>query len=98
MKPNSANRAYARVILKKRIILVSVISFFLVLAVITSTILIVNKNKEKSSSQVPRRDNSPNDISNLAKTKTEKIAFLELKLSSDNIKINEKFHDQISNH
>jgi len=71
---------------QKKILLVSVLLFFLAITVMMSTVLIVNKNKEKLSLQTPRKNNLPNDESSLTRTKTKIITSLEQKLSSDNIK------------
>ena len=71
---------------QKKILLASALLFFLALTVVVSTVLITNKNQKKVSSHTPRKNNLPNDKSNLTKTKTEIITSLEQKLSSDNIK------------
>src|SRR4051794_21759509 len=82
---------------QKRIVLVSVLFFFLAVVVITSTVFVVNKNrKEKVSSQTPKKNNLPNDKSNLTKTRTETITFLEEKLSADNIR-NEALLQELKN-
>ena len=69
---------------QKKIILISVISFFLALTVIAIAVLLVNKDKEKSSSSVPHKNPPPAD---LEKIKTETVTLLEQKLSADNIKV-----------
>ena len=64
---------------QKKILLISVISFFLVLVGVTSVVLIANK-KEKSL-QVPKKNNI-----NLINSKNEIITNIEKKLNSDSIK------------
>jgi flagellar basal body-associated protein FliL len=68
---------------QKRIILISALSFILVLVVMIPTILILNNN-QKTSSPTPQKNNLPKDITH---TKTETITHLEQKLSADNIKV-----------
>jgi len=71
---------------QKKILLISAFFFFLTLAVITSTFLLVNKNQKNTSPQIPGKNDFPSDKLGLAKTKTETIAFLRQKLSANNIK------------
>ena len=70
---------------RKKILLVSALLFFLAFIAIASAALIISENK-KTFPSVSSNNNLPNDNSNLTKTKTETTAFLEQKLSSDNIK------------
>src|SRR5207249_818593 len=71
---------------QKKIFLTSALLFFLTLAVIISAVLVVNGNKEKTLSPVPRKNNSPSDNSGLTKTKTETVAWLGQTLSSNHVK------------
>ena len=71
---------------QKKIFLTSTLLFFLTLVVIISTVLVVNRDKKKTPSQVPRKNNPSNDNSGLTKIKTETITLLEQKLSSNHVK------------
>ncbi|CAG8712134.1 8194_t:CDS:1, partial [Cetraspora pellucida] len=71
---------------QKKILLVSIISFFLVFVAIVSAVLLANKNQKKSSARIPEKNDSPSNNSNLLQTKAQKINFFKLALSADSIR------------
>jgi hypothetical protein len=74
---------------QKRIITIATVSFFLVLGVIISTVLVANSNKKGLLQKSEKNNNSPPNNADLVAIKTQKVDLLGAELSSNNIKVNE---------